>query len=180
MKSTKRKAISKGLRFEVFKRDGFACMYCGAHPPEVLLHVDHIIPVADGGGNEITNLITSCAPCNLGKSAKSLDSIPQSMKDRAADVAEREAQIAGYSAVFEQRRQRLDGEAWKVLDLLLAEPQTVPRDQFNSTRMFIEKLGFHSVFEAAEIALAAPGIRGNRLFKYFCGVCWNRVRGAAR
>lgn len=26
-----RKSISKKLRFDVFKRDGFKCQYCGAH-----------------------------------------------------------------------------------------------------------------------------------------------------
>lgn len=64
---TIRKAISKTLRFEVFKRDSFRCQYCGVEAPNVLLHIDHIKPVADGGLNELTNLITSCLPCNLGK-----------------------------------------------------------------------------------------------------------------
>lgn len=64
---TVRKPISKTLRFEVFKRDSFKCQYCGAEAPNVLLHIDHINPVADGGTNELTNLITSCMPCNLGK-----------------------------------------------------------------------------------------------------------------
>lgn len=65
--ATSRKAISKSLRFEVFKRDSFKCQYCGAEAPSVLLHIDHIKPVAGGGTNELTNLITACMPCNLGK-----------------------------------------------------------------------------------------------------------------
>ena len=70
---TTRKAISKTLRFEVFKRDSFKCQYCGAEAPNVLLHIDHIKPVAEGGTNELTNLITSCMPCNLGKRDVPLD-----------------------------------------------------------------------------------------------------------
>lgn len=35
--------------------------------------------------------------------------------------------------------------------------------------------GFHAVYEAAEIALVGP-CYGNRQFRYFCGVCWNKVR----
>jgi HNH endonuclease len=70
---TNRKAISKTLRFEVFKRDSFKCQYCGAEAPNVLLHIDHIKPVAEGGTNELTNLITSCMPCNLGKRDVPLD-----------------------------------------------------------------------------------------------------------
>lgn len=64
----KRQAVSKRTRFEVFKRDGFKCQYCGGAAPEVLLHVDHIQPVAKGGGRDLLNLITACVDCNAGKS----------------------------------------------------------------------------------------------------------------
>lgn len=62
-----RTAIPKKIRFEVFKRDSFKCQYCGESAPNVLLHVDHIDPVANGGSNDIFNLTTSCQPCNSGK-----------------------------------------------------------------------------------------------------------------
>jgi len=62
-----REAISKAIRFEVFKRDKFTCQYCGSKAPDVVLNVDHIDPVANGGTNEIINLITSCFECNNGK-----------------------------------------------------------------------------------------------------------------
>lgn len=76
-------AISPKLRFEVFKRDGFTCQYCGRKTPEVVLEVDHIIPKSKGGGDELENLVTSCWECNRGKGASLLD-------DRApvADVHE--------------------------------------------------------------------------------------------
>jgi hypothetical protein len=32
-----RKPISKSVRFEVFKRDNFACQYCGASAPKAYL-----------------------------------------------------------------------------------------------------------------------------------------------
>lgn len=67
--------VSKSRRFEVFKRDGFTCQYCGSRPPEVVLEVDHIDPRALGGADEELNLITSCADCNRGKSAKRLGDV---------------------------------------------------------------------------------------------------------
>ena len=39
----------------------------------MLLHIDHINPVALGGLNELTNLVTACMPCNLGKRDIPLD-----------------------------------------------------------------------------------------------------------
>lgn len=71
--STKRKNLPKRLRFEVFKRDGFACVYCGAKAPTAILNADHVKPVVDGGGDTMENLVTACADCNNGKGAQPLD-----------------------------------------------------------------------------------------------------------
>ena len=68
----KRKNLSKSVRFEVFKRDSFKCQYCGKSAPDVVLEVDHIIPVSKGGDNDISNLITACFDCNRGKRDKKL------------------------------------------------------------------------------------------------------------
>ena len=65
--SFERVPIPPKVRFAVFNRDGFACRYCGRMAPEVELHVDHVIPVARGGTNDLDNLITACVDCNVGK-----------------------------------------------------------------------------------------------------------------
>lgn len=61
------------LRFEILKRDGFRCRYCGASGSAVILEVDHMIARANGGGDEKENLITACRPCNRGKGATDCD-----------------------------------------------------------------------------------------------------------
>jgi hypothetical protein len=173
----KRKAMSKTLRFEVFKRDGFKCQYCGAHPPQVILQVDHIHPVAKGGSDEIGNLITSCQPCNLGKGVRSLTSAPQGMKEQTAEAQEREAQIKGFSEVMEAARQRMDREAWNVAAALegAEEIDEFSRANLQSIRMFIKRAGYWPVLEAAEAAYGRFGI-SQRAFKYFCGICWGLIR----
>lgn len=91
----KRKAISKRVRFEVFKRDSFKCQYCGKCAPDVVLHVDHIDPVSNGGDNEIMNLVTACVDCNLGKSDKALDdsSAIERQRKQLEELNERREQI---------------------------------------------------------------------------------------
>jgi hypothetical protein len=77
-----RRSTGKRLRFEVFKRDYFTCRYCGAQPPDVVLVVDHVLPIASGGSNTLDNLITACGPCNQGKSARLLgDAAPRTDAD---------------------------------------------------------------------------------------------------
>ena len=171
-----RKPLSKKTRFEVFKRDGFKCMYCGAHPPAVILEPDHIKPVADGGTNRMDNLITACFACNRGKAAISLDLVPQSLADKAEATKEREAQIKGYEKVMADRRARLDDQAWGLMNQLVYKKDTAPRDWFNSMRMFIDKLGYDETLDSVEIALARGPSNEAKQFRYFCGVCWNKLR----
>ena len=90
-----RKSISKKIRFEVFKRDKFTCQYCGRSAPDVILEVDHVIPVSKGGGNDIMNLITSCRECNRGKGNKELsdDSVIKKQQQQINDLAEKNEQL---------------------------------------------------------------------------------------
>lgn len=68
-----RRDIRLGLRYAVLKRDSFRCVVCGRSPATQLglvLHVDHIVPVAKGGKTVFENLRSLCEDCNLGKGAR--------------------------------------------------------------------------------------------------------------
>ena len=67
---TVRTTIPLKDRWAVLKRDNYRCVKCGASPSnnhEIELEVDHIIPVAKGGGNVLENLQVLCRDCNQGK-----------------------------------------------------------------------------------------------------------------
>jgi hypothetical protein len=171
-----RKPLSKKTRFEVFKRDGFTCQYCGAHPPAVVLECDHIHPVSAGGSDDQDNLITACFDCNRGKSDRHLSDVPQSLKDKALDVLEREAQIKGYQSAMESKRLRIQDEGDAVCEVYerFNEGFTLNEKSMVTVRMFVEKLGVHEVCAAMEKAHTRA--RKNQEFKYFCGICWNKIR----
>lgn len=67
-----RQPVGNSLRISIFNRDHYTCQYCGRRPPQVKLHLEHIISVVNGGSNHPSNLTTSCVECNMGKSRKSL------------------------------------------------------------------------------------------------------------
>lgn len=175
--TAKRKQRSKKQRFELFKRDGFTCQYCGAHPPAVVLVLDHIVPFAEGGSCSDDNLITSCETCNQGKGARSLDSAPVSMAVKATEVAEREAQLRGYYEVMEAQRDRIEEDAWKVAHVFMDrfDLESIRRDWMQSIRTFNARLGRYVVLDAMEIACAAKHYE-KPCFLYFCGICWHRIR----
>lgn len=54
------------LRQQVLQRDNFTCVYCGREATEA----DHVLAKANGGKDEMTNLVASCRPCNGSKGSK--------------------------------------------------------------------------------------------------------------
>lgn len=89
----------------LIKRDGFHCRFCGipvvraeirtqiqrAYPDALpwgtnnlsqhagfqalWLQYDHLLPHARGGGNELSNILVTCAPCNNGRSNLTLEEV---------------------------------------------------------------------------------------------------------
>jgi len=68
------KWIRKEKRLAIYARDNFTCAFCGKHMvfDNVTLSLDHVQPVANGGQNDATNLITSCRLCNSKKGDRNL------------------------------------------------------------------------------------------------------------
>jgi hypothetical protein len=133
---TKRKSMGKRLRFEVFKRDGFCCQYCGAKPTEQApLVIDHITPVCEGGTNDLENLISACEPCNQGKSGKLLGDVhPRPDADlmllevqqeiaelKRFQAAEKQLQEtrAGVVEILQDLWQNITGDDWAPDDTIL-------------------------------------------------------------
>lgn len=68
-----RTLMTKKLREFIKTRDNFTCCSCGNSTniePNLLLEIDHIIPVAKGGRTVEDNLQTLCWKCNRAKSDK--------------------------------------------------------------------------------------------------------------
>lgn len=57
----------------MYHEQGGCCRVCDASFDTVKYHVDHIVALANGGGNDPANLQLLCAPCNLSKGAKDFD-----------------------------------------------------------------------------------------------------------
>jgi 5-methylcytosine-specific restriction endonuclease McrA len=63
--------IRKSLRFAIFARDNFDCVYCRQVFPPPLdgagLTLDHVIPRSKGGKDRADNMVTACARCNSSR-----------------------------------------------------------------------------------------------------------------
>ena len=99
------------------------CFWCGS-PLDGRAHRDHVVPLAGGGENNVSNLVMSCPECNLEKSAqhpnKWLTSTDRITHDRKVHLASLLISLGvkpsiSYSNVRGQRQ---------ILNVLV-EPETV-------------------------------------------------------
>ena len=171
-----RKSISKKIRFEVFKRDSFTCQYCGRTAPDVVLEVDHINPVANGGDNDLMNLITSCYDCNRGKGKRTL-----------TDKEELKKQQEQLKRINEQREQLKMMVEWKTELMKFNDEQVdIIQDVFNSRFNLdftdegrksiskeIKRYGFDEVYEATNISISQYD-DANKAFNYIARICETR------
>lgn len=62
-----REPIDYADRLKLLWQVPLECVKCHGRPPDVRLHVDHILPVAKGGRSRRENLQLLCDACNLRK-----------------------------------------------------------------------------------------------------------------
>lgn len=172
-------AISKKDRFEVFKRDGFRCAYCGKNPPEVTLEVDHIDPKANGGADDFNNLITACFDCNRGKKHIPLNKIPPKLKDNFEVLEEQENQIREYRKFIKkvEKRIKADIEAVnRIYSTHFEGWQLSEQFRMVSVKKFLSHLPLHEVEDAMHRAIIKQPTHSNAAIKYFCGICWGKIK----
>lgn len=70
--------LPRSVRQQVIRHSRKRCSFCGvlvrrhARTPAHLLTLDHVDPLARGGGNTPSNLVVACRVCNARKGSKTL------------------------------------------------------------------------------------------------------------
>ena len=174
--------VSRRLRFEILRRDGHTCRYCGAKAPDVTLTVDHVIPTALGGGDEPHNLIAACADCNAGKSSINPDAPLVEDVDAAAllwakamERAAAQRQEEAWVAAVRCETFRDSWERWYWGDdpanIWSLENEDGWKDsiaRFMANGLTIDEL-------IAMIPAAMDRHRVRNRFRYFCGIAWGEI-----
>ncbi len=177
--SGKRKSLRPSVRFEVFKRDRFTCQYCGRTPPDVVLVVDHITAVANGGTDDEENLVSSCELCNSGKWARELSQVPAPLLEGLEEKQERLAQMEAYNDFLMEQREYLTNVAREIGSYWYGpKGYTFSDSRLNTVRNFLKILPQAFILEAVDIARSKIGTNyrdEDRCFRYFCGVCYRMI-----
>jgi 5-methylcytosine-specific restriction endonuclease McrA len=70
---------------EVFRRDGYACQYCGRQTAH--LTIDHVLPRHRGGQHRWDNLVAACAQCNRHKGGRTAIEANMHLRRRPGEPA---------------------------------------------------------------------------------------------
>ena len=153
---TKRKSLTKKTRFEVFKRDNFTCQYCGRKSPDVILEIDHIKPVKNGGDNLLINLITSCFECNRGKGYRTLkdNSVVEKQRQQIEELNLRRQQLEMMLEWRDELIKNKDIEYKKGISYFndLWDTHILTENAEKELKKFINKYGLIKVLDSIDIA----------------------------
>lgn len=169
-------AVSKRVRYEVMRRDNHACRYCGAMAPNAKLTIDHVVPVALGGSDDPSNLVTACRDCNAGKtstspSEKLVDDVSalnvafaaamrQAAEELLPDDGER-AYIAAFDTAW------LDSQTWQ---------DSRPANWEHSIGNFYRAgLPIEVLVQGIGRARYTSTVSHRDRFRYMCGFAWKKV-----
>lgn len=152
----KRKSISKKTRFEIFKRDNFTCQYCGKKAPDVILEIDHIVPVSKGGTNKILNLVTACKDCNRGKTNIELNDnqVIERERKQLEELQERREQIKLLGR-WHKELELIDEEKIEIINQILLDKAdfSLSDSGKTKTKKLIKKYGLEEVIESTNISI---------------------------
>jgi hypothetical protein len=185
-------AVSKRLRFEVMRRDGHACRYCGASAPYVKLTIDHVTPISLGGRDGPENLVTACGPCNTGKSSIAPDApLVANVSDDALRWARAMAQASDLAEAAQAKQHELVAmfdSAWRAFfdnkDATAEQLAQAKRADFyrdaswrqSVARFLAGGLTLVDLWGLTDDVMARAYIENGRIWRYFCGACWKLLR----
>lgn len=174
--------VSKRARFEVLRRDGHACQYCGRLAPDVILHIDHVEPVALGGSDDPSNLVTACKDCNSGKASISPDApFVQAVGAKAAAYA---LGMVDKMTRFRNSIQQGDDyvvefeDNWNAYTYTATGKHAALPDDYELSlhRWFNMGIPSRLVSMAIKRAMTVSNKRGaTPEFSYLCGIIWNQI-----
>ena len=92
-----RKKLTEQQRLELWNKADSRCVYCGQELKLSEMQADHLVPLYNGGADDMSNIVCACRSCNWYKSTYSVETFRQQIaaiptrlrKNPAFRIAER-------------------------------------------------------------------------------------------
>lgn len=172
---SRRKPISKRLRYEILRRDANTCRYCGASAPDVRITVDHVVPVALGGTDDPSNLVAACVDCNAGKSSSTADAaLVEDVNEQALQWRQL-TDAAGVQLRAERDAQEAFAQqAWAIWDRICGHWSAPYDASITLERWYQAGVTLEDVQYAAGVTAVTRGVTYH--WSYFCGIVHKHLK----
>ena len=140
---------------------------------KVQLVVDHVIPVCQGGTNDIENLITSCFSCNSGKGGRTVEQSVPNESHRLALAQEMQEQLSAVASIKAAKDARNSMRREVGSYYCNSRGQSfVDQRTLSILCSFVEEYGADLVFQWIDIAVAriSPNCNDNQVGRYISGI----------
>lgn len=185
-------SVTKRVRFEVLRRDNYACRYCGGAAPQVTLTIDHVVPTALGGSDDPTNLVAACEDCNSGKSSTAPDStlvadvaaealrwawaMRQAAEIRREELAQQQEAVAQFDRAWRVYMAVPSGYSVETLPAELRQPlPRAPGWRNDVVKFLVADLDVDYLLLAVDTAMNNSRVASQNIWRYFCGMCWREL-----
>lgn len=74
------------MRNAIYSRDEYKCQFCLQEIAPTELTIDHLVPLALGGLDEVTNFVTCCRSCNRAKADQPLEEFARTVNVNVEDL----------------------------------------------------------------------------------------------
>lgn len=167
--------LSKRTRFKVFERDSFKCSYCGRTPPDVVLEVDHIVPICKNGTDDMVNLTTSCFDCNRGKGGIKIGSVvgKVNIKKINKELELQKVEMEKYYSISKKIQDKREEMFKNICNFWYQNISSYLSDnQIASLRLFLVDFNDEEIKKA--MLISSSRVRGwDNRFRYMCGILKN-------
>jgi hypothetical protein len=150
-----------------------------------VLEIDHVVPRVQGGDDDPANLVTSCFDCNRGKGPRELDEnyLAEIREPNFKMVREKLDQLKAYYETLSEKQEFLDAYV-DALDHywwseLAEEEYTWGENRRANLRRMLAESDYYTIRDCMALAFSNKPYwdpNSEKLWKYFCGIVWNRIR----
>ena len=85
-----RKNWNRKDRRQILDKNNGRCAYCGCELTYKTMTLDHVMPLNNGGEDELVNLVAACRSCNHRKNTESIEVFRNSV-EKWCDILQRDS-----------------------------------------------------------------------------------------
>lgn len=101
---------------QVLRNQAWCCYYCEREMTELTWTRDHVVPLSNGGSDDISNIVAACRTCNIRKGTMTASAFKQYLFNHIQIQQQKQEANFPVDKVIETLQEANDGDVNRVID----------------------------------------------------------------